>query len=95
MRVPILGPAHVWGDNKGIVNSASIPETRITKNILVFVTMHPVRPQHKEFEGLAYVRELTTLWIALPRCYHALLRKIRCKYGCTGSRFLCHVIEPV
>ena len=34
MGVPILGLANVWGDNKGIVNSASIPETRITKNYL-------------------------------------------------------------
>ena len=30
----ILRPDHVWGDNKGVVNSASIPETRITKKHL-------------------------------------------------------------
>ena len=34
MGVPILGLANVWGDNKGIVNSASIPETMITKKHL-------------------------------------------------------------
>ena len=34
MGVPILGPDHVWGDNKGVVNSASIPETRTTKKHL-------------------------------------------------------------
>ena len=31
MGVPILGPAHIWGDKKAVVNSESIPETRITK----------------------------------------------------------------
>ena len=32
--VPILGPDHVWGNNKGVLNSASILETSITnKNI--------------------------------------------------------------
>ena len=34
--VPILGTAHVWGDNKGVVNSASIPETGITKKNIGF-----------------------------------------------------------
>ena len=34
MGVPILGPAHGWGYNKGVVNSASIPETSITKKHL-------------------------------------------------------------
>ena len=34
MGVPILGPAHVWCDNKGVVNSSYIPETRITKKDL-------------------------------------------------------------
>ena len=34
MGVPILGPAHVWVDNKGVVNSASSPDISITKNPL-------------------------------------------------------------
>ena len=34
MGVPILVPDHVWGDNKGVKNSAFIPETRITKKHL-------------------------------------------------------------
>ena len=42
MGVPILGPSHVWGDNKGVVNSASIPENRITKKHLG-ICYHVVR----------------------------------------------------
>ena len=42
MGVPILGPASIWGDNKGAVNSASIPETSITKNHIGFC-YHSVR----------------------------------------------------
>ena len=42
MGVPILGPAHVWGENKGVVNSASIPETSITKKHLGIFS-HAVR----------------------------------------------------
>ena len=34
MGVTILGPAHVWGDNKGVVNSSSIPETSTTNKNL-------------------------------------------------------------
>ena len=30
MGVSILVPDHVWGDNKGVVNSVSIPETMTT-----------------------------------------------------------------
>ena len=40
--LPILGPACVWGDNKGVVNSASIPETRITKKH-IGICYHVVR----------------------------------------------------
>ena len=42
MGVRILGPAHVWGDNKGVVNSAFISETRITKKYLG-IFYHAVR----------------------------------------------------
>ena len=42
MGVPILGPAHVWGENKGVVNSAFIPETIITKKNLG-ICYHAVR----------------------------------------------------
>ena len=34
MVVTILGPAKLWGDNKVVVHSASIPEKRITKKHL-------------------------------------------------------------
>ena len=47
MRVPILGPAHVWGDKKGVVNCAYIPETRITKKHLgvCYHTVHEASAQ--------------------------------------------------
>ena len=40
--VTISGTANVWGDNKGVVNSASIPETRIIKKYLG-ICYHSVR----------------------------------------------------
>ena len=40
--VLILGPAHVWGDNKGVANSASTPETSI-KNKHPGICYHAVR----------------------------------------------------
>ena len=76
--VPILEPAHVWGDNKGVVNITSIPETSTTKKILVFFTMQSVRPQYKAFRMLASVRGLKKLRIVLTIYHQALLRKSRC-----------------
>ena len=42
MGVPILGPAHVWGDNQGVVNGAAIPESKINKKHLE-ICYHAVR----------------------------------------------------
>ena len=64
-------------------------------NVLVFVTMQSVRPQHNSFGRFDSVWELTTLRNVLTWYLQALLRKIRCQNGCTENRFLCHIIEPV
>jgi len=42
MRVPLIGPTLMFGDNKSVVNSASIPEHKITKKHLG-ICYHAVR----------------------------------------------------
>jgi len=42
LGVPILGPAYIFGDNKSVVNGASIPECKISKKHLG-ICYHAVR----------------------------------------------------
>ena len=54
MGVLILGTAHVWGDNKIVVNSASIPDTRITKK-------HPDICYHTVHEGIGFFKGVNSI----------------------------------
>ena len=43
MGVPLGGPAVVFGNNKSVVNSASIPEAKLSKQHLGRIRYHAVR----------------------------------------------------
>ena len=85
MRVPLSGPAVVFGDNKSVVNSVSIPEVKLLKKHLG-ICYHAVREASAaRIWKVGFVKGKYNIANCLTKILSGLRRIKSSTSGCTGS----------
>ena len=90
---------YVWGDNKSMINSSTIPESKLNKqhNILSFhyvrsmISQGYINLQHIASEWM-FANILTKNW-AYQSSYHELIQPVFHHAGNTAALFLDNTLE--